>query len=172
MDPEVARRRPEMHLRVVDFPAPLAPRRVTISPRLIVRLTPFSACTWPYWATMDFSSSKFFLFSQVGLDDLGVAADLQGGALGDLSAVIEDHDPVADPHHQLHVMLDQEDGNSLVADLPDNLAEGLRLLGVHSRGRFIQEQELPPGSQGDPDLQAALVSVREVSGPGILLALH
>src|SRR5512143_1820157 len=150
MDPERARRRPEMHFRVVDFPAPLAPSRVTISPRWIVRLTPFSARTWPYGATMDFSSSKLFLFSQVGLDDLRILTDLQRCAFRDLLPVIENHDPVADIHHQLHVVLDQEDGDSPVADLPDHPAEGLRFLGVHTRGRLVQEQELPPGSQGDP----------------------
>ena len=39
-----------------------------------------------------------------------VRADLVGRPLGDLLAVVEDGDPVADAHDHLHVVLDEQDG--------------------------------------------------------------
>ena len=51
------------------------------------------------------------LLSQVGLDDRFMAADLLGGAFGDLHPVIEDHDPVGDVHHDPHLVLNQTEGN-------------------------------------------------------------
>ena len=39
----------------------------------------------------------------------GIAADLVRRALGDLLAVVEDGDPVADPHDHPHVVLDEQD---------------------------------------------------------------
>ena len=46
-DPPRGWRRPEMVLSTVDFPAPLAPMRVTISPSLTSRDTPFTAWMLP-----------------------------------------------------------------------------------------------------------------------------
>ena len=47
--------------------------------------------------------------AEVGLDDPGIGADLGGRALGDLLAVVEDRDPVADAHDDPHVVLDEQD---------------------------------------------------------------
>ena len=47
MEPWRGFRRPAMVFRVVDFPAPLAPIRVTISPSCTSRLMPFTAWMAP-----------------------------------------------------------------------------------------------------------------------------
>ncbi len=46
---------------------------------------------------------------------LGSAPDLVGRALGDLLAVVEDGDPVADAHHDPHVVLDEQDRQAELA---------------------------------------------------------
>ena len=58
----------------------------------------------------------------------GSSADLLGRALGDLLAVVEDRDPVADPHHQLHVVLDQQDREAEVPAQPRDQRDDLRRL--------------------------------------------
>ena len=45
--PRAAGTSPEMHLSVVDLPAPLAPSSVTIEPSGTVKETPFSAWMAP-----------------------------------------------------------------------------------------------------------------------------
>src|SRR5215203_2475280 len=55
------------------------------------------------------SSMNLMAGAQVGLDDLLVALHLGGGAFGDLLAVVQHRDPVAQAHHQLDVVLDQQD---------------------------------------------------------------
>ena len=44
------------------------------------------------------------------LDHFGIAADFLGSSLGDLLAVFHDVDAVGNVHHQLHVVLDEQDG--------------------------------------------------------------
>ena len=46
---------------------------------------------------------------------LRVRADLVGRALGDLLAVVEDGDPVADAHDHPHVVLDEQDRQAELA---------------------------------------------------------
>ena len=50
--------------------------------------------------------------AEVGLLDLGVAADGLGRAGGDGPAGIEHHHVVGDAHHQRHVVLDQDHGEA------------------------------------------------------------
>ena len=57
IDPAPAFSRPEMVRSVVDFPAPLAPMRVTISPSSTSIEMPFKARTEPYDTSRSFISS-------------------------------------------------------------------------------------------------------------------
>src|SRR5215216_2100406 len=50
--------------------------------------------------------------AEVGLDHLWVALDLGRVALRDLHPMIEDRDLVGDAHHDLHVVLDEDDRQS------------------------------------------------------------
>ena len=83
--------------------------------------------------------------AEVGLDDPGIATDLLGGSLGDLLAVVEHGDPIADAHHHLHVVLDQQDRDAeLVADRPmSSIIWASRR--VHARRRLVEQQQLGLG---------------------------
>ena len=72
----------------------------------------------------------------------GSAWTSAGVAFGDLLAEVEHGDPVGDAHHQLHDVLDQEDRDPAAAEAEDPLAELADLLGVHARGRLVEQQEL------------------------------
>src|SRR5699024_1569429 len=100
------------------------------------------------------------LVAQIGLDDLRVVLDLRGGALGDDLAEVEHTDTLTDAHDQIHVMLDQKDGNvEGIPDLDDVVHQLGGLGGVHARRRLVQQQERGIGGQGTDDLQPALSAV-------------
>ena len=104
------------------------------------------------------------LLAQVGFDDLGVVADLVGGALGDDPAEVQHRDALADAHDQIHVMLDQQDGDvELVPDAADDLHQLGGLGGVHAGGGLVQQQQLGAGGQGADDLQPALGAVGQAA---------
>src|SRR5574338_372298 len=160
-----------MARRVVDFPAPLAPSTVTISPWWTARSIPCSASTLPYltrsWrVSRSVSRTSGLLRAQVGLDHPGIALDRRGRPLGDLLAEHEHHDVFAGAHHQAHVVLDEEDGDAARADPADEPHQLVGLLLVHPPGRLVEDEELRVGRQRPGDLQPALVAVRQV--PGLL----
>ena len=100
MLPEVGFFSPEIVRRVVVFPAPFAPIRVTISPSLTVREMPFKAWITPKWTFKSFISSMVYVLPQIGFDDLAVALDLIGRAVGNDHTVVQNIDPFADLHDQ------------------------------------------------------------------------
>ena len=97
--------------------------------------------------------------TEVGLDDPRVLLDLLGQAFGDHLAVVEHRDPVGETHDDLHVVLDQQDGDATVADLAHEVAQTVLLDRVHPGGRLVEQQELRLRTQGAGDLEATLVSV-------------
>ena len=95
-----------------------------------------------------------------------VGPDLLRRALGDLLAVVEDGDPLADAHHHLHVVLDQQDGQlELVAQPLMSRVICARLAGVHAGRRLVQQEQLRLAGQRARQLEPALVAVGQVLGP-------
>src|SRR3989304_2229969 len=108
MRPLMGFKAPDMVFRRVDFPAPLAPRRTTISALWTRISTSWIAKIFPYpeeTPSMD-STSVTPLFAQVSLDNLRVILDLGGITFGNLLPEIQDRNNLRDSHHQLHIMLD------------------------------------------------------------------
>src|SRR5688572_12132710 len=165
MEPDLGGERPEIERSVVDLPAPLEPISVTTSPSSTWSVTPLSASIEPYAVTMSSTSSSGIsspLLPEVGLDDLGVVADLRRLALGDLLAVVEHRDLLGHSHDHLHVVLDEEDGDLLlVAQPPHELRELLGLLRVHAGRRLVEQQQLRVRRERAGDLHPALVAVRQ-----------
>ena len=78
-------------------------------------------------------------------------------------AVVEHRDPLGDAHDELHVVLDEQDGElQVVAHLADEADELQRFLRVHPRGGLVEEQELGLRRERTGDLEAPLIAVREV----------
>src|SRR3989440_7103633 len=101
-------------------------------------------------------------FPQVGFDHPRIAADIRGLAFGDLLAVVEDDDAIRDPHHDLHVVLDQENGDPFGSDLLDQRHQLHLLLRRGAGGRFVEEQQPRVARQRAGDLQPTLVAVGQV----------
>src|SRR3972149_2261657 len=101
---------------------------------------------------------------KVRLDHPLVGLDQSGRPLGDLLPVVQDEDLLRNPHHHLHVVLDDEDGLPLGPKLPDRFQQVVQERAVDPRGGLIQEDQLGIGHQDPDELQELLLAVGEVAG--------
>src|SRR5262245_35646755 len=168
MRPRWARTTAMMVLSVVVLPAPFLPRRATASPAWTVSDTPCSTWLSPSYASTPSTRSTAASVPEVHAAHVGVLADVCRRALGEDLAVVQHGDAVGDAHHDLHVVLDHDDG-----DLPGELAhEGgraLRLVGAHARGGLVEEEELRVRGERDADLEVALLAVRQLGAAHVAL---
>jgi len=84
---------------------------------------------------------------------------------------VEHADPVREIEDDIHVVLDEEDGEPLPArDLPDDRDGGQRVLRRQTLGRLVEKEERGLLGDGHRDLEEALVAVRQcrrrLCGPG------
>src|SRR6476646_2283922 len=146
----VCRTVPDTARSVVVLPAPLAPSRATISPSATVSETPCKALIGPYRASTPCSSSSVdSLDPQVGLDHVRICLHLAGRSLCDLAAEVEHVHAVADRHHQLHVVFDEQDRKvEVVAKSADHFGELADLLVVEPAGRLVEQKQRRLGDEG------------------------
>src|SRR5579862_1523466 len=135
---------------------------------------PCNASIFPYEARTSRSSSSARGFvlrhqpfdspAQVSFDDSLVALDRRRWALRDLFAVVEYGYHVRHAHHNLHVVLDQQDGEvQLSTQAVDEQRELARLMRIHAGGWLVEQQQLGLGGQRAGDLEAALIAIRQVA---------
>src|SRR5712691_4073113 len=105
--------------------------------------------------------------AKVGLDHTLISLDDPGRALGDLLAIVENEDRLAEPHDDLHVVLDDQDGLPLVSEAPNGREELVEERGVHAGSGLVQQDQLWVGHQHADELQQLLLPVGEV--PGVLV---
>jgi hypothetical protein len=104
------------------------------------------------------------LLSEVGLDHRGFVRDCSAAPSAIFSPWSSTRDPLGDAHHDLHVVLDQEDRQAeVVAELAHEVGELVGLLRVHAGGRLVEQQQRRVRRQRAGDLDAALVAVGEVA---------
>ena len=104
------------------------------------------------------------------------AGDQLGGrAERDRAAVVDDHHAVAELRRLFHVVRGQHDGAAvLVAVRADHVPQRASRLGIESRRRLVEEEQLgSPGERGR-HREALPLSARKVrvAGVGLLLELH
>src|SRR5713226_7385077 len=80
------------------------------------------------------------LATEVGFNDALVGLDDAGRSLGDLVAVVENEHDLAQPHHDLHVVLHEEHRLALVAGTADSLQQVVEERAVDA-GRWLVEQD-------------------------------
>src|SRR6478672_13752176 len=136
---------PTTLFRSVLFPAPFAPMIVTTWPFGISNETSRTAWIAPYDM---FTQSSFSITSllccfraEISFDDSPVGLDYRRRPFRDLDSVVEYDDVVGDRHHQIHVVLDHQDGDPKLADLDDQLAELSRLLWIQAGCRLVEEEK-------------------------------
>ena len=165
---------PRIVFIVVDLPLALPPSRETISPSPTVRRV---AAQRVERAVVDVDVVEFeqvghdsaspaepAAAAQVGLDHGGIAADRLRRPLRDDPAAVHHDDAVGDRHHEVELVLDQQD--RLPAGLQlEQLLEHLRGLGlVHAGGRLVEHEQLRCEGERPGDLGAAPVRVAERVG--------
>ena len=102
--------------------------------------------------------------AEVGRDDGRVGADLGRRAGRDLTAEVEHGDPVADAHHEGHVVLDHEDAEPPLLRQPANDRRELGRLGCAEPGRrLVEQQDRRRDGDRARDRDEAPAPVREVA---------
>src|SRR6185369_13678754 len=157
----------------VDLPAPLGPITVTTLPGAASRFRPCSTSARPYpacrsWMRSIGAGNDVFVMSmlraQVRRAHLGTLLYLSRRAFHEKRAELHHHQPVAHVHHQIHVVLDQQDAHALTLQLPQHVDEGAFLLEAQAGGRLVQQQQRRVRAQRPCDLQQPLLSHGQVAG--------
>src|SRR6202030_4546968 len=175
-DPRVLSIRPMMDFKVVVLPAPLRPIRQTISPLATSRL--ISCSTWlaPYQAfrllTCNIRSCNIrSMLPLAQIDPLHrfVLAHLRWRSLCQELAVVQHQDTIADPQHQLHLVLDQDD-RPFAGELHDQIHHDAGFLRTHAGSRLVKQQQpraswlfarAPPTTRPTPATRRPARSIRE-----------
>src|SRR4030042_4947770 len=106
-------------------------------------------------------TSSTALLPQIHFDDDFAVGDFPRRALGDLLAVVEHDNAVADVHDSLHHVLDHYNSNTAVADLSYQV-HGLGDFRLVQPGhQLVEEKELGLGSQRPAEVDALLVGQRQ-----------
>src|SRR5581483_5804175 len=180
--PRRGRISPLIALSTVDLPAPFGPIRQTTSPASTVRSTPRRMSPAPYPATSPSTASSgggppgapvpalapavplstsslpdadspLMSLPQVGVEDGGVGAYRVGRPGGDAGAAIHHDHRVAQPHHQVHVVLDDQEADAHGVPVPDVLLHRGDQRRVDARGRFVEQHQLRLAHQHRGELQ-------------------
>ena len=102
-------------------------------------------------------------FSQIGFQDFGVILDFNRCTFGNRRAKIQNFDALANPHHQAHLVLDQQNGQfEFLANPLDEFHQLVDFIGINPGRRFIEQQQFGFGGHGAGDLQAPLQAVWQV----------
>ena len=79
--------------------------------------------------------------AEIGGDHRRIGADVFGGARRDELPEVEDHHPVADPHHEVHVVLDDQDRHAPLVGQAANHAGQFDALDRAEASRRLVEEE-------------------------------
>src|SRR5882762_4475442 len=109
---------------------------------------------------------------EIRLDDPGTRAHFLGRAFGDLLTVIQHDDALRDLHDDFHVVFDEEDRDSLAADVLDELHQLVLFLWIEAGRRLVEHQELGLGAERAGDLQPPLEPIGKVARVLVLVALE
>lgn len=115
--PDTGRTKPDIVRSMVLLPAPFAPTRTVSFPFGTTSETFLRAATLPYLQVMLLTSSMLYAFSEIRFDDVRIALNGGGRAVGDNFSVIQDDDTVGNLHNHRHVMFDKKNGCALCSQL-------------------------------------------------------
>src|ERR1700761_6933308 len=153
--PAVGRTRPEMVLRVVVLPAPLPPIKATISPISTLNEMPLSTSIWPYETCRFSTLSMTVPPAEIGLDHQRVALNIRRDAFGDFLAEVEHGHAVTDPHHQPHIVFDEQNRHAAALEPGDGIQQRHAFRHVHAGGRLVAPKYLGIGCQRACNLEKA-----------------
>src|SRR4051794_2633970 len=131
----------------VDLPAPFGPTMQATEPCSTSRSTPWSTSPPPYPATTPLRVSiasrlhrlllDHEVVPEVGVEDLRVLLDLVRRALRHQLAAAQDPHRVAEPEHERHVVLHEQERLAAAVELADHLPHPLDQRRVDAAGRLV-----------------------------------
>src|ERR1700687_1855887 len=160
---------------VVVLPAPLRPTRTTDSPPVTRRDTPRSTWTWPRYVSMRSTSSMpgapiRSLTRRGRSNERGsyrvVPTDLFRGSVREDRALVHDDDALGIAEHDVHVVLDDDDGYTSGAyDRADDIHDRCLLSRRHTARRLVEEEQLRPQRIGDRDIEQLALAMGDRACP-------
>src|SRR5215470_9751218 len=153
--------RPLTAFSTVVFPEPLPPRSAMMAFGGTVNETSRSTCVGPYRTSRCWTSS-IVVPAEVCLNDIRIAADVVGTALGNLVSRVHDDHPFRYLHHEPdHVFDHHERDAALVTDTPEQDVE----LGNARRAQadcwLIEQHDFRIADERARDLDDALLAERQ-----------
>src|SRR6266508_4708337 len=107
--------------------------------------------------------SSATLAAKISSNDTLVGLDHARRSLGQLLAVVEDEHGLAQPHHDLHVVLHQQHRLAPLAKGPHRVQELVEQRAVDAGGRLVEQDQLRIGHQDPDELDELLLTVGEVA---------
>src|SRR5438093_3401681 len=145
MEPARRGTMPMTDLRVVVLPAPLRPRRVTTSPRLTSKSTPWSTWDSPYQACRSRTSrsapsamGSAVTLAHVGLDDVGISRHAGVVPLRENLSAGEHGDGVREVGDHAQVVLHHEHG-AIDGGLANKGGDAVHVLVGHAGGGLVEQ---------------------------------
>ena len=105
--------------------------------------------------------------TEIGSDDVRVLHNVFRRAFRDLLAMVEHDDMAGDRHDRAHHMLDDDDGEPPLRQLPDQRDRLVDLGRIEPGHDLVQQQDARPGGECACHLQPALVDGSQIPGRGI-----
>ena len=185
MRPPVSLRRPVMTSASSAWPLPETPAIPRISPERTSRLTPRKpgrAAVAPagYVLQLQADLAKLDLAPVGGEADL--AADhpvgqvlfggLGGGARADLAPVAQDGHTLADLHHFMQFMRNEDEGMAIPGHLAHDGEQLIHFLRGEHGGRLVEDEQGRAAIKGLDDLDALLLADRKLPDVGIGIDLQ
>src|SRR5574344_1205982 len=109
------------------------------------------------------SCNLFVISAKIGFDYRRIALNLSRVSACYDAAVVKHHEPFADSHDKMHVVLNEQNGKiEFFSDERDELHELFRFLTVHAGSRFIKQKQRWVAGECTHYFKFALFTVRKV----------
>src|SRR5580692_8434027 len=185
IDPSRGRSSPLIVDISVDLPAPFGPTTQVMPPSVTSRDTPRSTSPPPYPATRPSIVSTgravvlvadpaagsgtgpglvevlVDIHAEVGVEDPAVGPDDVGRACCHDGSGVEHGELIAEPHHELHVVLDDEEGLARRVEFPDAVGDVIDQRQVDPAGRLVEQDDLGVRDEDVGELEELALAVGE-----------
>src|SRR5580704_14967271 len=179
MLPRRGRSSPLMVASRVDLPAPFGPTTQVIPPSATVIDTSCSTSPPPYPETRPSTTRAgspgagivvLLRDAEIGVENPRVAPDDRGCPGRDHGPVVQHRDVAAQAHHEVHVVLHDEEGLARLVELPDPPGEVLDERRVHPAGRLVEQHDRGIRHQNVGQLEQLALPVGQRVGerPGVV----
>src|SRR5215831_4727643 len=100
---------------------------------------------------------------EISCNHARIGLDLGGRALEKMLAVIHDQHPIRDLHHQIHVVLDNDDGHAALAEKTNAVKQPLHFRRVEAGSGLVEHEQTGRGSECAGEFEHALLAIGQRS---------